>query len=626
MTIQRTLSKSDFQLGRDCPTKLYYKKLNYPNTQTENEYLTFLAEGGYLIGAVAKIVVPGGIDIQHAVREPKANYEETTARALAMTQECLAQENVVLYEPAFQIGRRLIRCDILVKSGRNVDLIEVKSKLQDSNNTEWGSEWGPYLDDVAFQWLVVRRALPHCRVTPWLMTPDRSHTATIDHLTSFFKHKENGKVGRFKDTTVDFLGDSSVTDAIRSSGLLRTWDIEELVEQRLEEIDRCANDLEEWLASPELLHPRTPISKNCFSCEFNAKDGRNGFRECWGAKASPERHIRHLYKVGTLGGFRAPKVNQWIDDGRVSHDDIEEADLLNSDGQLGSTGQRILTQIHHTNTSTEWMDTDALRAELDRWEYPLHFIDFEASISPVPYHRGMRPYQTVVFQWSCHTIKENGAEPLHREFLNTESYYPAIEFLETLRDAIGDSGSVIIWSKYERTQLRSLRDWLHANHAGEYQDLITWLVQLLGEDDSETLRLVDQHELTVKHWFHPLMFGRTSIKVALPAALKAASSQRIDRWLQAVNLLDPETGNRPENPYKLLQSLDLPGLESEASDTGEARGVTDGVEAMRAYQDMIYGLNMNAEGHRERVRESLLRYCRLDTLAQVIIWEHWQTS
>ena len=123
-----------------------------------------------------------------------------------------------------------------------------------------------------------------------------------------------------------------------------------------------------------------------------------------------------------------------------------------------------------------------------------------------------------------------------------------------------------------------------------------------------------------------VMFGQTSIKVALPAALKAASSQRIDRWLQAVNLLDPETGNRPENPYKLLPSLDLPGLESEASDTDAARGVTDGVEAMRAYQDMIYGLNMNAEGHRERVRESLLRYCRLDTLAQVIIWEHWQTS
>ena len=626
MNLQRTLSKSDFQLGRDCPTKLYYKKLIYPNTQTENEYLTFLAEGGYLIGAVARLVVPGGIDIQHAVREPKANYEETTARALAMTQECLAQENVVLYEPAFQIGRRLIRCDILVKNGCAVDLIEVKSKLQDSNNTEWGSDWGTYLDDVAFQLLVVRRTLPHCHVTPWLMTPDRSHFATIDHLPSFFKHRENGIVGRFKDTTVDFLGDSSVAVAIRSSGLLRKWDIEVLVEQRLEEIDQYVNDLEEWLASSELRHPRTPISKNCFSCEYNSKDGRNGFRECWGAKASPERHICQLYKVGTLGGFRAPKVNQWIDDGRVSHDDIKEADLLKSDGQLGSTGQRILKQIHHTNTSTEWMNTDALRSELDRWEYPLHFIDFEASISPVPYHRGMRPYQTVVFQWSCHTIKENGAEPLHREFLNTESYYPAIEFLETLRDAIGNSGSVIIWSKYERTQLKSLRDWLTGNHEGKHQDLMSWLAQLLGDEDSETSRLVDQHELTVKHWFHPIMFGRTSIKVALPAALKAASSQRVDRWLQAVNLLDPKTGNRPENPYKLLPCLNVPGLESEASNTGETRGVTDGVEAMRAYQDMIYGLNMNVEGHRERMRESLLRYCRLDTLAQVIIWEHWQTS
>jgi len=125
---------------------------------------------------------------------------------------------------------------------------------------------------------------------------------------------------------------------------------------------------------------------------------------------------------------------------------------------------------------------------------------------------------------------------------------------------------------------------------------------------------------------YPVMSGRTSIKVALPAALKAASSQRIDRWLQAVNLLDPNTGKRPENPYKLLPSLNVPGLESEASDSGETRGVTDGVEAMRAYQDMIYGLNMNTEGRRENVRDALLRYCRLDTLAQVIIWEHWRTK
>jgi len=77
----------------------------------------------------------------------------------------------------------------------------------------------------------------------------------------------------------------------------------------------------------------------------------------------------------------------------------------------------------------------------------------------------------------------------------------------------------------------------------------------------------------------------------------------------------------PENPYKLLPSLNLPRLERKASDTGETRSVTDVVEAMRAYQDMIYGLNMNAEGHRERNRALLIRYCRLDTLAQVIIWD-----
>lgn len=241
-------------------------------------------------------------------------------------------------------------------------------------------------------------------MTPWLLTPDKSHVATIDHLTSHFRLQELGRTGSFRDTAVEFAGGDDLAARIRTCGLLRKWDVRIPVDECLSDVERASQGYKAWLAEEELAHPRTPISKNCFRCEYDAasSDGRNGFHECWGHLAKSERHIRNLYRVGSLGGWRKPRADAWISEGRVSHDDLDENDLLDASGKLGSYGERILVQITHTKSATEWLDERGLRDELSGWEYPLHFIDFEASSSPLPYHLGMRPYQTVVFQWSSH--------------------------------------------------------------------------------------------------------------------------------------------------------------------------------------------------------------------------------
>ena len=48
------LSKSDFKVARSCATKLYYKKLDYLSVRDDDAYLRFLADGGYMIEAIAK--------------------------------------------------------------------------------------------------------------------------------------------------------------------------------------------------------------------------------------------------------------------------------------------------------------------------------------------------------------------------------------------------------------------------------------------------------------------------------------------------------------------------------------------------------------------------------------------
>jgi hypothetical protein len=52
--------------------------------------------------------------------------------------------------------------------------------------------------------------------------------------------------------------------------------------------------------------------------------------------------------------------------------------------------------------------------------------------------------------------------------------------------------------------------------------------------------------------------------------------------------------------------------------------VNEGGMAMRAYLDMLYGRYRNDAQRREALATALKRYCKLDTLAMVIIWEHWR--
>jgi hypothetical protein len=45
---------------------------------------------------------------------------------------------------------------------------------------------------------------------------------------------------------------------------------------------------------------------------------------------------------------------------------------------------------------------------------------------------------------------------------------------------------------------------------------------------------------------------------------------------------------------------------------------------MRAYQDMLYGFAKNDPKKKESIKNALLAYCKLDTLAMVVIYEHWR--
>ena len=105
------LSKSDFILAHDCPTKLYYKKMGYPSVDDGNEYLHYLARGGYMVGKMATLFYPNGILI-----ETDGDY----SKAIELTKNYLKRDKITLFEAAIESKGKLIRIDILEKKNNRV--------------------------------------------------------------------------------------------------------------------------------------------------------------------------------------------------------------------------------------------------------------------------------------------------------------------------------------------------------------------------------------------------------------------------------------------------------------------------------------------------------------------------
>lgn len=588
---QLLISKTDYKVARSCPTKLYYRMNKYPSAKDGDEYMELLAEGGYMIGAIATLLFDNAI----LVDEPDHD------RAVALTQEYFKQENIILLEAAFESRGKFARPDILIKQGNVLTLIEVKAKSFDSTeeNPFRGkkggivSGWLPYLEDITFQALILRELFPHFTLTSELMMPDKSKTTAIDNLHSLFALNQIAEDDSgYPRARFTFTGD---VNELRRSHFLSRLSVDLEVAELLPEVSAAAASFIQSI-NPLSKLP-TPISFACKDCEYRVDKSeiKNGFRECWGDLAGPDPHILDLYFGGTV-----KEVQALIEAGKTSLYDLPESALSKKDGSMGPRAQRQLMQMRNSRSQTEWIDP-ALGDILSSHSYPLHFIDFETSGLAVPYHAGMRPFETVAFQWSCHTIAAPGAEPVHSEWINLEETYPNFAFAEALMNQLGQNGTVYMWATHESTILKQIRAQMDGrNENAQLADWLDWITD--G-------RLVDMNDLTLKHYFHPIMKGRTSIKKVLDAVWQINTGLR-KRYPQYVK----EENEKLLSPHKSLPPLVINGRDA---------FVNEGTGAITAYQSMLYGPQRSDLSVREQWKNLLLEYCKLDTLAMVMIYWHW---
>jgi hypothetical protein len=639
------LTKSRFKLATDCPTKLFYtNKEEYVNSRKEDEFLAALAEGGLQVGEYAKLVWPGGVSID----------ELSSDAAVIETNKYLKEENIIIYEPAFLYNDLLVRVDVLIKKGKNIKLIEVKAKSFRSVD-EWfnkkgnkiSSSWRSYLLDIAFQKYAVQNAMKGFEVSAYLGLCNKNHTTSLAGLYGNMvvkKRSNRAYVAIESHTLVD-------------PKIMACENADQAVDMLWKEKYRIGLDeysfedyIQKLAASYKSDTKLTqPISTVCGDCEFITDayppKGKSGFHECW--KSQTGLHDGDLNEplVLQLWNYRGKQFQ--IEKGVYKLKDIDTADLLPIEpGDIGLTNkERQVLQIVQALARDRgvYFDKERIQLQLDKVEYPLHMIDFETTANALPLYTGTRPYEQIAFQFSHHIIEEDGSIRHANQWLNpNKDHFPNFEFVRELKKAVGDKGSIFRYATHENTILNAIHDQLSGSSEPDKQDLQDWIETITYRNQKETGKswegernMIDLCQWVKWFYFDPSTNGSNSIKAILPSILNTSVflQKKYAKPIYGADIpslnLGPTTWIKQEDglmvsPYKQLPKLSIEDIEQDDLEEYTERFIqkdelADGGSAMIAYNYMQFKGMSDTE--KLELRQALLRYCELDTLAMVMLWE-----
>ncbi len=211
-----------------------------------------------------------------------------------------------------------------------------------------------------------------------------------------------------------------------------------------------------------------------------------------------------------------------------------------------------------------FINEKGLKNFIKKLVYPLYFLDFETFQNTIPIFDDQRPYQQIPFQFSLHVIESKGQVPKHHSFLAEGSEDPRKKFLEALTKVIGKNGSIIVYNQsFEQGVLEDLKDVFKEDAKN-----IAFMIRRM-EDLLMPFRNFDYYALRQQ--------GSCSIKYVLPALVAGKGYEGMD--------------------------------------------IANGGQASLQYYYSTHGLagKMPAAAEVKKIREDLLKYCGLDTMAMVEI-------
>lgn len=218
------------------------------------------------------------------------------------------------------------------------------------------------------------------------------------------------------------------------------------------------------------------------------------------------------------------------------------------------------TKVELQKSGVPQIDWDLIRQNLSKLVYPIYFLDYETFGKPVPLLDDYKTSQQVVFQYSLHILHEGGKLE-HFEYLADELVGATAGLVESMRKNIGPVGSILVWfESFEKSRNCELME-LHPQAKEFLEDI--------------NKRIFDLMKVFKKDYLHPDFRGSASIKKVLPVLV-------------------------PELSYSELD-------------------VQSGTMAIEAWGRTIF--QQVSEKEKNEIRQNLLKYCELDTLAMVKILE-----
>ena len=262
----------------------------------------------------------------------------------------------------------------------------------------------------------------------------------------------------------------------------------------------------------------------------------------------PEYSVHDINRIGASKKL----FYDWIDRGIYKIDDIYNPEKL--------TGAKK-AQYDAYILGKPVINHEVIKEALDELVFPLQFFDYEGYSSAIPRFDGFGAYEQVPFQYSLHTLHEDGTLE-HREYLIVD---PAsdltLPLIEQMRKDFDENGSVISWYKsYESERNNKLAE-IHPDQTDFLEDM----------ND----RMFDLYDIFAKNYYVDARFkGSASIKNVLPVLV-------------------------PELSYKTLK-------------------VQKGDQSVERWEKMIDPKTSQEE--KDQIAKDLLEYCKMDTFAMVEIY------
>ncbi len=349
-----------------------------------------------------------------------------------------------------------------------------------------------YAEDMAFSAMVMTKA------------GQKVESATLMHLSNSYR------IGMGSENLFSYL------------------DCSEKVAAKMSEFIAISQKAFEDIESETM--PPPYLKKNCKNCPV--------FENCMGKDVK-----NHIFDLPRLSGLA---IEELISLGADTIDKIPD------DFEL-TEHQRIVKNCVLTGKTYVGGN---LKTELDNIKYPVFYLDFESITTIMPLYPQTAPHTQILTQFSIDKSENVPEVSQHFEYIADHTKDCRREIAEKLVQYLGEEGSVITYSNYEKIAIGKL--------SAMFPDL-------RGELGGIMERIVDLEAIVRKNYYDAGFRGRSSIKKVLPVMI-------------------------PEMNYDDL-------------------AIGEGGDAAAAFAFMAMGLY--DEEKITETKKNLLQYCARDTLAMV---------